>query len=317
MWLLLSLLLTTLQPGATAAEAEPAAMVLTCKGLVTLEHGGAPAKKLAVMMMLRAGDRLRAADQGEVLLMFFADGHRERVRPGSQVTVASTGSNPAEVVSRVVGPALSAPNLAGLRELGQSARTGGATLRSLPDTPPLQPLYGAAVLTDRPSFAWSAAPAESYMVQLFTDAAEPRQRRAVWQVRTRTPRLSYPSAEKSLHPGQAYYWRVVPLYRDKQGEPLCESRLLVLPRARQLALACLEPLRTSGDGDDLAFVATVYEAFEVHDEALAVCERLLQARPRDAEVLLKLAGYYDFAGRTDEARQARSRARKLQEHGPR
>src|SRR6185437_13327075 len=80
-------------PASTTA-APPAAMVLSTRGTVTLTRGHKPAQRLGTMDLLRPGDYLSASDNSQAMLVFFADGHRERLKPAARVRVAKDECQP-------------------------------------------------------------------------------------------------------------------------------------------------------------------------------------------------------------------------------
>jgi hypothetical protein len=314
MWLTSSLLLGLFV--ARAQVTEPAAMVLSTTGADLVERGGGRPRRLQDMTLLFAGDQLRTTDKGDVLLLFLADGHRERVKAGTQATVEARVCVPREAVVAVEGAKLAAVSLASLRELSRNGRIGVVVVRSVDSSslPHVTPLYGAGVTSEKPTLRWPAPTgAVHYLVEMLTDPENGERPQLLWQAQTHEARLVYPSREKPLVPGAAYQWRALPIRDGKRGPVLCESRFWVLPESQQQALAGLQPLLESGRPEDLYLVAALYEAHEVYDEALRLYERLAQKMPQNAGVLIKLAGYYELAGLDAAAAAARDRARKLRD----
>src|SRR5271157_2468543 len=79
---------------------EPVAMVLNANGNVALESEKT-LPRLGAIALLRAGDRIQVPAGGEITLMIFRDGHRERLKAGSHVVVDANGCSPPETVERL------------------------------------------------------------------------------------------------------------------------------------------------------------------------------------------------------------------------
>jgi hypothetical protein len=293
--------------------AGPVAMVLSAKGTITLQRGQAAPVPAAPMTLLHVGDQLSAAADGEATLIFLGDGQRERLMAKAQAQVGVKGCTPAAAVERVAGPKLAPANLESLRELAKSSRGAVGVLRGEAPLRPqvVTPLYGATVPTDRPALTWPDVKAEAYLVELFSGRDGPELER-LWKATSPEPRLSYPAKEKPLQRGLLYRWRVTPLKgQEAAGEPIVDSKFLVLTGAEIKRLAALKPLLVSKDPADLLLAAVSFEAHGVYDEALHLYERLAELSPDVANFQVALASYYGRAGRTDLAAQAWGRARQL------
>jgi hypothetical protein len=309
-----TLLLSSVLLWSKAEAAQPAAMVLSTHGAVTVQHGQGAPRKLSALALLHAGDRLAVAAGADARVVILADGHRERLKPGAgPVTVGEKGCGPAAAVERLPGPKLSPANLASLRGLGRSSRGGVVVAREVsPCGPPaVTPMYATAVLTGRPDLAWSAADrADSYLVEMFTDA-RPKDARVLWKAQAREPHLAYPPKERLLAEGGSYRWRVQPVVGKEPGEPVVESKFSVLPEQQRAQLAGAEKLAAGPDAEGWLLAAILYEAHRAYDQALPLYERLAKRSPGEPAFQLALASYYTRAGREDQARAARARARKL------
>jgi hypothetical protein len=296
-----------------AQTAEPAAMVLTTKGMVTLERGKEAAQRVGAMTLLWPGDRVQVPDGGEVTMLFLQDGHRERLKPKGTATVADKGCGPAEVVEPLPGPKLTTANLESLRSLAASSRGAVGVLRGDPPSKPqmVTPLYGTTILSERPTLTWPEAKADAYLVQLL-NGAEGKDQKVLWHVEIKETRLPYPEKEKALELGKKYRWRVTPLKGDDaSADPIVESKFLVLTKYEIGLLSNLKPLLESKSPSDVLLAAISYEAHGVYDEALRLYERLAKLSPDEANFQLALASYYERAGRKDLAAQARDRANSL------
>jgi hypothetical protein len=80
-----------------AEEAKPVALVLKVAGAVTLQRGEKK-DRLPAGVKLLPGDRLAVPGGGEVVLIYFADGHRERIKPGTTATVGKERCTPDHAV---------------------------------------------------------------------------------------------------------------------------------------------------------------------------------------------------------------------------
>jgi tetratricopeptide (TPR) repeat protein len=292
--------------------AEPVAMVLTIKGTVALQRGKAASPRVGAMTLLRDGDKITVKD-GEVMYVLLADGQRERLAAKAQATLGPKGAAPAEAAQRLKGPKLSAANLENLLDLAKSSRGALGVLRGEPPAKPLvvTPLYGATVLSNRPTLTWPDTKAEAYLVQLFS-GSEGKEQRQLWRAQVKETRLAYPEKEKPLQFGLKYRWRVTPLKGDDaSADPIVESKFLVLTKLEIKLLANIKPLEDSKDAADLVLATVSYEAHGVYDEALRLYQRLAELAPDEANFQVALASYYDRAGRKDLADKARARAKKL------
>jgi hypothetical protein len=290
-----------------AADPPPAvAMVLTTKGAVTVERGG-KGRRLGDMDLLRPGDRVSVPADGEAVLFFLDGGGRERLKAKAQATVGEKGCTPADAVEVVPAVKLPEANLISLRDHTRSERGGVGYLRG--DRPPtpqvVSPLYGAVILTDRPTLSWpSVAKAEAYQVELLSGDGK----RSLWKAKAEKMQLSYPEKEKPLEPGKKYLWRVT----SPTGDVLVDSKFSVPEKEEGEELAALKPLEASKEPADLLLAAVAYESHNVFDRALALYERLAEARKDEAGYHLALANYYERAGRKDKAEAARKRAEEIE-----
>jgi formylglycine-generating enzyme required for sulfatase activity len=80
------------------ARRVPQAMILEVRGRVTLQSHQGEAKRVAPQALLNLDDRVSLGADGEVQLVFLADLHKERLKPGREVTIDSKGCDPAEAV---------------------------------------------------------------------------------------------------------------------------------------------------------------------------------------------------------------------------
>jgi len=291
----------------------PAAMVLSSRGQVTVERGSEKPRRLGAMDILRPGDRLHAAADGEALLVMLGDGHRERVKAKGEALVGDKGCTPDNAVERQEHTSLSAGNLACLQELARSGRGTVGVARDLPPpmVPVVAPLYGATVLTPRPTLSWlPVAGAAGYQVQLLS-GGQGKDQQLLWKATTPETHLAYPAKEKPLCHGLTYRWRVLAQAAEGPEKFVVLSKFQLATEMEIDQLAQVKPLGARTPAADLLLWAVLLEAHGVHDQALVLYEQLAQELPAEANVQMALANYYERAGRKEEAGQARERAKQL------
>jgi hypothetical protein len=291
----------------------PVAMVLTTKGAVTLQAPKARPRRLGAMDLLRPGDQIRAAAKAEAVMVFFADGHRERLKPKAEATVGEKGCTPAGAVETQKAVKLPPAHLRSLRELARSGRAAvGVPRGDAPDDPQVViPMFGAVVLTDHPALSWPpAAKAKDYEVQLLS-GPEGKSQRVIWKATTKETRLCYPEKREVLGHAKLYRWRVIARMGEDKEETVVKSKFHVATKGECAKLASLKPLIESKDSTDLLLAAATYEAHGVHDEVLALYQRVAKLVPEEPNFQVALANYYERAGRKELAREARERAQAL------
>src|SRR5947208_341643 len=100
-WLVLVVTVAA-QPPKTS-PGRPAGLVVGMRGRVELDRGGAKAPA-AEGGLLRPGDRLTAAEKGELTVLLLGDGRRVRLKPGRAAALGEKGFEPADAVEEVAGP---------------------------------------------------------------------------------------------------------------------------------------------------------------------------------------------------------------------
>lgn len=286
-------------------QATPVGMVLTSKGKVLLERGPDKGRPVASMELLYAKDRLSAAPEGEARLVFFGDGHRERLKSAARATVGAQGCTPAVAVDQLAGKKLSAANLESLRSLARSERAAVKVfyyrmLRS--------PIDAANVLTVTPRFSWlPAAQRASYQVELLSGDGKA----TLWKATTEEQILFYPERRKPLEYGRSYCWRVTARLSGGGEKEVVRGRFQVLAKEEIDELAWVKTLAESADPLQKLLAAATYDAHGVYDEALDLFDRLAHVYPNEAHFQRALAVYYERAGNQVMAQRARERAQQL------
>jgi hypothetical protein len=300
----------------SAAAEKKVAMVLSVQGPVTIATEGREPRPTKVMDLLSDKDRLTVAADGAATLIFLGDNHRERIKPGVQVTVGSDGCTPPEAVER--GQSLAAS--VAYRDVHRLSGTGqGAAVVLRDPGPPDQsaavtPMFGSTVLTDRPTLSWRAERKNaSYRVRFMSgrlDTARGKEQ-TLWTARTKEMHLAYPVKEKPLWYGNIYSWQVTAGTDDRAEQLIAEGQFSVATRGEVAEMAPVQKLAASEEPADLLLAALAYQDYGVYDEALSLFERLAHQQPREPRFQFALAYYYARAGRAEEAKKAREQAKEL------
>jgi formylglycine-generating enzyme required for sulfatase activity/tRNA A-37 threonylcarbamoyl transferase component Bud32 len=80
------------------ARRVPHAMILEVHGKVTLHSHQGEEKRAVPQALVNLDDRLTLAADAQVQLVFLSDFHKERLKPGREVTIDSKGCEPAEAI---------------------------------------------------------------------------------------------------------------------------------------------------------------------------------------------------------------------------
>jgi formylglycine-generating enzyme required for sulfatase activity/tRNA A-37 threonylcarbamoyl transferase component Bud32 len=80
------------------ARRTPQAMILQVRGAVQLQSAAGVPKAAVPQTLVNLEDRLILSADAQVQLVFLSDFHKEWVRPGREVTIATTGCEPADAV---------------------------------------------------------------------------------------------------------------------------------------------------------------------------------------------------------------------------
>jgi hypothetical protein len=279
-------------------------MVLEVKGAVEVRPAGGTAGPARAMRMLYPGDRLKVGEQGEVRIMILKDNHRERVGPGTAVTVDRDGcKSTREKGVKREPPEKLKPVANGLRTLEQNGRGAVKIFRSDTTEPPRP-----TTLKDRPALSWPPVPkATGYTVQVLTAGTN----RPVWTARTKETRLPYPRGEKPLRRGRSYVWRLLADLGEGETKKVSETKFAVASASDVADLEALAGLIKSKSPPDLLLAALAYHSYGAYEESLRLFEELARLVPTEAAYHAACAEYYEWAGRKEKAREAWERAKKL------
>lgn len=280
--------------GAAHAQAV-SALVSQIRGDVKVRKGGAEAELPAkVGLRLAEGDAVAVA-RGSRAVLLFSNG-RLVTATTSLVVAGVGGAGAAEIYERA------SRSMASAARQGRPAPEGGIGRPPPVGAYPLRPVFGSAVLAERPSFTWQGQDgAEEYLLQIRPLAGGAPLRFRV----TGTGPWTLPDSVPGLARGAEYAWAVVTL---PGGRMAGEERFRVLDAdAADGVAAFLASLRDAGvdpQGDGLLVAAMVYADLGLlHDaaEALARLAAETDAAGRDPLVDLLHAQVLERLGRIDEA----------------
>jgi hypothetical protein len=96
---------------------------------VEVEPYGEPVRKPATMDILYPGDTLRVGNDGYIMLVFFADKHTERLKPGCSAVIAGHGCEPARSVEHSKARIATCAGGKDIRALRINGRGAGVVFR--------------------------------------------------------------------------------------------------------------------------------------------------------------------------------------------
>jgi hypothetical protein len=302
---MLALCLWTLLGLQGQGTGRPVALVLTVKGAVEAKPVEGDAHRVRVRSLIYAGDRVGVAAGGGLSFVFLATGYRFQVKPGREVTIGARTATPEDSVvplGRVTGVVADA--LRNVQPVDRGGRSAAAVFRSADQSPgsakafpAVEPIEGAAVLADRPTFAWPAVPeVKSYRVRVWVAGADPP--RLLWTAETGATRMHYSEKTEPLPRGRKIRWAV----SDSEGRTVVESQFLVAAEREAKVLRDVERLARTGDAADLLLAGVTLEANGVYDGAIRLAERLTELWPDEPTVRESLEQLRRRAGKAGPSR---------------
>ena len=273
-------------------------MVLSLKGKVGIKTASAAPGVARLGDLLYPGERLDVPADGAATLAILGAA-QEEIRPGSEVTVAAAGCEPANAVARRIEQRKAlASTMKDLRPAPADARRAAAVFRSTNRAnPAITPIFGATVASDRPSLAWPAAQGvASYRVRLIVQGSE----REIWKGETKEPRAEFPGDKPALQRGYLYTWKVT----DPDFRPVVEGEFGVATESDLKQMAEAKAAETGDRADRLA-AALSYRRLGAYAEALQALERLAADSPDEPGYREMLAELRAVAGRPAPTTPAR------------
>jgi hypothetical protein len=301
--LIVALAVLTLVPIAASALAEtPAAVLLGCRGTVTVVRNGGQTVPGTFGMSLEPGDEVRTGPESQAEV-HFDNGQWVQIGPNSSTQVHGAksapmaGSSAGEKSFEVVQNFIKLKNSEGTSSVAR-LRSGEkhADLRAIS---PMQ----SKVRDGSPTFRWAVSdPAAELRLTLYSDKG------VYWQ--TDVPKgkteLSYPSDAPVLEPGVTYSWvlettdpLVFPPLRSEAAffEVLSDEDA----RALDASLAQIEQGAKPSEATHHLFYASLYFDRGLMDDAIAETTKALEIDPQNSDLHAILARLYAETGRTEEA----------------
>jgi hypothetical protein len=311
-------LLVPLVLAAADPPAVPVAMVLKADGPITLVRGGKNSVLEGACLLL-PGDRIEPGANVEAVVVFFHDGHREKLKAKAVAVVGARQCQGPDVEREAVAITPPLPrmrqleeHLKGLNQAGQAHAGTTGRNPALGAAPRVSPIDNARVVTDHPTLSWKERPgARAYQITLSgSKVGKPEVQ--LWTVTSAGTRLPYPEDKMCLDWGATYRWRVVALLDGNKTEEVARSTFFTPGQPLWPDLPRLELLSQSEDPADWLLAAALYESLGVHDRALGLWEKLAGKFPQAVTYQQVLANYYDSAGRPADADRARQQAKDIQ-----
>lgn len=307
------------------ADSSRPAMLTSIRGSVeVIEKGASTWKKPGLMALLNTGDTLRTGQGAAATVVFFQDGHREKMCPqtvaevhanalrpigGKRVVVPRGGKEPALPTKAVI--ALQGGAKLRLGGAGLAGRPGAVGVRGLTELCLLSPL-GSKLRSGRPTFAWTTvAGADAYRIVVKEPSGTVALERRLTQAR-----LPYPSDLPALRPGVLYSWSVEALAGD---QPVAQagSRFGVLApeslaRLRQEETALRSVAEAEiGDTTGPILLSRLYQEYGLAGDAIQQLERAISLAPEEPSLHEELGELCRVVGWETAAQRHLQRAGEL------
>ena len=181
----------------------PAAVLTSCKGTVSVVHGGA-ATPASFGLPLADGDEVKTGAGGEAEIMF-SEGNWVQIGPNSSMKIKGRpagGEKPDATGDRKAGNFEVVQNFLKLKSADSTSSIGG--LRSGEKAPALEPVAPCQtrVRTALPEFRWyTQDPATELRLTVYGGG------KVLWQTNvSNVTSAAYPASAPALEPGVSYSW---------------------------------------------------------------------------------------------------------------
>jgi len=284
----------------TAAQEQPAALVLQVQGQVTLTRAGSDPAPAAVGERVFVGDEVRPAAGGRAILIT-RTGAQQVVSAPTTIQEPRGAGNP-DLFARVVATLAQAA--------ATDATVGGrqGMIRPIPGSSSLvRPRNALAISAHRPTFTWTATPGQSYDIMIRRmDGGRP----SIHEVGADTV-WTLPDTVPELQAGGEYAWTIFVGGRDG-GRPLPQQRFRVISLVESVEMQdYLEDISVFGldpAGAGLFLTAVAYRDMELFYDARDAIERVEAEAPLGPDVYMLLGEILTELGQEEAARRAFDRA---------
>ncbi len=302
--LLAALFALSMSPTAAASASDtPAAVLLGCRGSVTVVHSGGETVKGTFGMALLSGDEVRTGKDSQAEI-HFDNGQWIQVGAnsssqihGAKGALAESGASSGEKSFEVVQNFLKLKDSEGTSSLARLR--SGEKRSALRAESPMQ----TKVRGDRPTFQWSVTdPSTELRLTIYSDKGIISK----YDIPKGSTSLEYPPDAAALEPGVTYSWVI------ETTDPLVFPPL----RSEAAFFEILSPEERDGLDAALATVgegtkpsestlhvvrASLFFNHGLVEDAIAETTQALDADPENSELHAILARLYAETGRTQEA----------------
>jgi hypothetical protein len=313
-----TLLMLLVVAAADPPPLQPAARLLRVEGKVAIFSADNQSRPATALDTAYVGERITVSTKGQIVLAFRADGHLERVKPGSEVTVGREGCTPRSAVETVTAPASYRRTVdSAVRQLRPEGPAAAAIVRAPPPpdgTPPENapsssmartPINGSVVLISRPAFTWPAVDkAAGYEFHLYRDTGK------IWSVSVDRPKLEY-TGEQALLPGTDYDWEVFTVSPEHGREKVSGGFFTTATEDQKEHATKLGELAAGEDIALITLAAAWFDENQMVAEAIAAYERIVRLDPKTASYWRALGSMYQQADREEDANSAFKKADQL------
>ncbi len=286
---------------ASARAASPAALLLSCKGNVTIVRKDGSTVRGSYGLPLGPGDEVRTAAGAEAEINF-ENGTWIKVGSGSSALIKSASmAKPAPEEMRARTSFESVNTFLKLRE---SEGVSLAGLRSAAKTPDitLESPCQTTIASDRPRFAWQASDTAAALRLKLYDEKGVR-----WQRDVRgASSIEYPVDAEPLKPGVTYSWTLETT--DPLRFPPLRSQAAffeIMPpdeaAALEVSLASIDRTALPSESAYRLVRASFFFRHKLMNEAIGETRTALELEPGNTSLHAILARLYAETGRTSEA----------------
>ncbi len=287
---------------APAGAETPEALLLSCRGEVTVKRTNGTTVPGSYGLPLHAGDEIRTGTGAEAEI-HFQNGTWITVGAASTLVVRTAGGRAPAPAAPAAGEAfasvqsfLTLKDAEGVSTLA-ALRSGGA-----PDDIRLEAPVRTVVRGGHPRFRWSAAdPATELRLKLYDEKG------LRWQKDVAgTSAVEYPADRPALEPGMAYSWTLEttdPLRIPPLRTPAGFFEVLPADAERLLTalLAAAEAENAPSESARRIVRASAFFRHRLFDDAIAETRLAIEADPENTTLRTILARLYAETGRTAEA----------------